>query len=309
MAANYLYDWGVETLLPLQDQALKSFAIKSWTRALLEQAQMKPEKFLFQHFYDVKTKKTTESFKRWHRENYPDPKFFSNNGEIGKPLLFEQIYPGTLHILLHPGWVILSGPTTIESCRQLLEKLQHPISFIISHRFHLEAPGCFTNTANRFFGLFGDFYTDSYIAWLKKEGTFEKFIAALGLSIEKFLDQAEEFPNIPVFRFEPKEWFFCNYLDSNDLDMLVDRIEALNKAYKLAATRHTESYSDARKILRLHLRTDLDPKHLQNLEYFLTSSLDKFELEKVVSSFKSTLLPSFNFELLGNELTKSRQQS
>jgi hypothetical protein len=284
MATDYLYDWDVETLLPLQDQALKSFAIKSWTRALLEQSQMKPEKFLYAHFYDVESKKTTESFKRWHREGYPDPKFFSKNGAPGKPLIFEEKYPGTLHTLLHPGWVMLSGPTTIQSCRLLLEKLEHSISFIISHRFHLEAPGSAMPPSNPLMHLFGDFYTDSYIAWLKKEGTFEKFIAALGLSIEKFLHQAEDFTNAPIFQFDPNEWFFCNSLGATDIAMLVKRIQDLDKAYKKPVVTDTES--DALRILRTHLKRDLDSENLQYLEYWLTLTLEKYDLEKVLASIK-----------------------
>lgn len=273
MTAQYLYDWGVETFLPIQDKDFKKIAIKFWTRKLLEVSEMKLGDFIAQHFFVAPSGVITESFKRWYREGYPDPKFILDDGAPGRPLTFGAKYPGTLNVLLHPGWVMLAGPTTIKSCRLLLNKLNDPVASFISQRFKSEAPGFNTIPRTLLMDLLGDFYTDSYVRCLKKNGSFDAFIAVLGLSIEKFLHEAEDYSAVPVFHFDPKEWFFCHSLKAAELATLVERIKALNKAYKEPVIAPTET--DAKKILRAHLKSDVDSEQLKRLESLLKKSLRK----------------------------------
>ncbi len=273
MIAQYLHDWGVETWLPIQDKSFKRIAIKFWTRKLLEVSGMKHGDFIAQHFFVASTNGTTESFKRWYREGYPDPKFILDDGSPGRPLTFGANYPGTLYLLLHPGWVMLAGPKSIGSCRILLNELSDPVASFIAQRFKSEAPGFKTPQRTFWMDLLGEFYTDSYVKRLKVHGTFDAFVAALGLSIEKFLYQAEDYSDVEVFSFEPKEWLFCYNLTSAEVVTLVERIKTLNTVYKKPVITRTET--DAKKILKAHLKSDVNSLQMKRLESLLKKSMRK----------------------------------
>lgn len=272
MAAEYLYNWGVDTLLPLKDEGLKRLAIRSWTRKLLEKSGMRPANFLAAHFHNAKTGGTTESFKRWYREGLSDPKFILDDGSPGRPLTFETKYPGTLHMLLHPGWVILSGPKSIDSVRLLIKLLDKPIASELSHRYFREAPGFTTYRRSGIGALLGDFYCHSYIIWLKQVGTFEAFIGALSLSIEYYLHTAGRLSNVPVFNFNPSEWSFTNTIHPDDLAMLVKRIDSLNRNYRNPTIEN--AMTDEMSILKLHLKTEVNAEQLEQLELHVKNALD-----------------------------------
>jgi hypothetical protein len=283
MTTEYLYDWQVETLLPLQDEGLKRFAIRSWTRKLLEISGKKPLNFLGKHFHVPISGGTTESFKRWHREGYPDPKVFLNDGSAGRPLTLDEEYPGSFRTLFHPAWVILSGPKSIDSCRRLIFKLDEPISSELSHRHFREAPGFTTYRRSGIVALLGDFYCHSYVIWLQKVGTFEAFIGALSISIEYYLHivgkpSVEKPTFVEVFSFDPNEWSFTKSIHADDLVMLVKRIDVLNRAYLNPTIEN--AMTDEMSILKLHLKKAVKVAQLEKLELQVKTALNNRDKDR-----------------------------
>jgi hypothetical protein len=234
MAKPYFFNWTVQTLLPLQDDLLKRFAVMTWVQKLDELSKStKPSKFHLEHFYDPKNDKLSESYLAWRYKGFPAPKLIKDDGTQGTPILFEEKFPGSLRILFHPGWVMLSGPTTIQDCRLLIDGLLPELVEILAQRFYIQAPDVISRKKNVYLpSQRPNFYTHCYVAWLKKMGNFEAFIGALGLSIEFFLSsKLGQTPNI-TFEFIPEEWSFCSSISKSNLAFLKNRIDDLNCTYR-----------------------------------------------------------------------------
>lgn len=257
MTTNYLYDWDVGTLLPLQDKRLKKLAIRLWAETLIEKSGMKTSDFIAAHFYDPTSGGKRESFYRWYREGYPDPKVLLKDGLESAPLKLNKIYPNTFQILVHPGWVILSGPKSLDTCKQLIDRLDKNLVSVLSRRYRQSPPG-FPNKRSLFGFLLGDFDCDSYVTWLADQGSIESFIAAVGLSIEAFLNNKNNFKKSSLFQFEPMQWQFFGSLSDFDKSTLENRLKDLDKLYLNVDFDSLEYH--ASKILQLHLKnkTELD---------------------------------------------------
>ena len=229
----------------------------------------KPTKFQLENLYCTETKKFRGAYLGWRYKGYPSPKLINKDGSLGIPFDLERKYPGSLRSLLHPGWAMLCGPNSIEACRSLLAALEPSIVEILDRRFCAELP----NTSDEESTLFKNleriligqsFYTHGYVEWLKQKGTFEAFIAALGLSIEYFFNELEfETPDI-VFEFNPSDWCFCKSLDIGNLDFLVRRINELNRTYVISAKKNLNQFSSS--FLINHLVSSIDSFDIQNFD-------------------------------------------
>ena len=141
----------------------------------------------------------------------------------------------------------------------------------MSNRFIREASGFTTLRRSAIGALLGNFYSHSYVIWLKKTGTFEAFIGALSLSIEYYLHTVAKFSNTTVFNFDPSEWSFTNSMHADDLAMLVQRIDTLNRTYRNPTIKN--AMTDEMSILKLHLKAAVNSAQLKQLELHVKNAL------------------------------------
>lgn len=232
-----------------------------------------PTKFHFENLYVPEMKKYVGAYLGWRYSGYPAPRLIGKDGSLGTPFDLELKFPGSLRTLLHPGWVMLCGPMSIESCRFLLHALEPQLAKALEERFHTEAPDVASRKRSTGMLMFMQqiFYTTCYVDWLKKIGSFEAFIGALGLSIEYFFHESRG--NVPdtVFQFDPKEWVFCNSLEASNLSFLIQRIDDLNHAYLDKATQ--KNYSFLGLFLRPHVKSKLDEAQREKVETIFDNAL------------------------------------
>lgn len=285
MTKKYLFDWNVETLFSMEDRSLKRIAIMTWVQKLEELSWLmeekkspnrnsiakaaKPTKFQLENLYCTETKKFRGAYLSWRYKGYPSPKLINKDGSLGIPFELERKYPGSLRSLLHPGWAMLCGPNSIEACRSLLAALEPSIVEILDRRFWSESPNLSvkesTLSKNLERILIGQsFYTHGFVELLKQKGTFEAFIAALGLSIEYFFGELEFGTSDIIFEFNPSDWSFCKSLDKQNLDFLVRRINELNRTYVIAAKKNLNSFTS--RFMINHLVSSIDSFDVQNFD-------------------------------------------
>lgn len=241
---SYFEIWKVPTLLPVKDSEI--LAVRFWAHALVERSGLTTHQFVNNYFRNAETNALIESFDKWKKYGSPNPQFLAKDGTPKALFRMELEFPDSLRTLLNPGWIMMSGPTTLRSCQELMTRFEPDVSLTLSRRSmhirmyktsknqkasklnHPPHPGQSTTSP-------GYNYASEYFELFQLLGTIEAFFGAMSLHIETMLSfENPRFREGYHFHFNPKKWAFCNSLDDDLISLLKQRCEDLATAYKTA---------------------------------------------------------------------------
>jgi hypothetical protein len=235
---SFLDIWDADTLLPVR--SIDNIAVRFWCRFIEKKANSNQIGIYLSHYPDLnpadsKKPKVRGSFYRWYHQGDTTPKFFSTKYERGSISAMEESYPGSLHVLIHPGWILLSGPKSLRSNLFFLSKLDKDTQKLISSRFVQSDSFCEIDTLDRkkqTVANFGQYQLASYNRLLKEDGSLDAFFAFIGLNIEAVLSISGHACIEEAFAFDQTEWHFCDGLDAKLIAALKERCLQLSEAYK-----------------------------------------------------------------------------
>ena len=183
MGHNLLQIWEVETLLPLAN--VERLAIRTWATWLTRTSGISVEK-IAQECLGVPG--STLAF-AWRKKGSPRPKLVNQHGGAGPLLLIEQLAPGSLRLLLHPGWLLLCVPRSHHDLYEIACRFEPTIRSMFMQKISLD-PDAYDESvyAEKWIrsGNTNDGKADVEITYLKHFGSIDAFFGALLLRLENF---------------------------------------------------------------------------------------------------------------------------
>lgn len=244
MKKSFLDIWDADTVLTVR--SVENIAVRFWCRFIEKKSNSNQIGIYLSHYPDLNPKNSKKpkirgSFYRWYHEGDTTPKFFSTKYERGSISAMEDSYPGSLHVLIHPGWILFSGPKSLRANLFFLSKLDLSVQKLISNRFTPSDPLCeclSLDDQKQTVVNFGQYQLASYIQLLKDDGSLDAFFAFIGLNVEAALSITNPACVDLAFEFDHTEWQFCEGLDVKITTAVKKRCCQLNVAYKKFSNSH-----------------------------------------------------------------------
>lgn len=238
MKKSFLDIWDADTVLTVK--GVENIAVRFWCRFIEKKSNSNQIGIYLSHYTNLnsesnKQPKVGGSFYRWYHQGDTAPKFFSTKYERGSISAMEDSYPGSLHVLIHPGWMLFSGPKNLRANLFFLSKLDKGVQELISCRLTQSNRFCeplLLNEQQHTVVNFTQYQLDPYIRLLKGDGSLDAFFAFIGLHVEVALSITNPSCVEEAFEFDHTEWQFCDDLDVKLITALKERCCQLNAAYK-----------------------------------------------------------------------------
>jgi hypothetical protein len=203
MGHNLFQIWEVETLLPLEN--VECLAIRTWASWLTRTAGISAQRIAEEC---LGVRGSTLPF-AWRKKGSPRPKLVNEQGGVGPLLLIEQLAPGSLRLLLHPGWLLLCVPKSHHDAYEIACRFEPTIRSMFMQQIR-SVPDEYEESiyAEKWIrsGNTNDGMADVEITYLKHFGSIDAFFGALLLRLENFYLETKHNSTLRLKQVRVDDW-------------------------------------------------------------------------------------------------------
>jgi hypothetical protein len=277
----FLDAWGIETTLPLSD--LQKTAVKFWAFSLLQHSAMTTTRLAKKYLPISASGRPSTLFNQWQSNGTPLPKLTQVNGDFGPLHAIERDWPGSLKILMHPGWALLARPLSIHSVYDVVLHLEPSVRSVLMEQLSCDAIQ-FSEV------LYGDgFYRTNYFGksdlseanQLVDIGNIDAFFAVVALYLEAEKTHQGVLATALSYFLESSNWRCFVGIKSNLSTQLAQHISDLVQTFAEAQSTCSSLHQVAKSVLSIEGRI----KHPKQK----TQLVDWIENALIVQSFENKL--------------------